>query len=196
MSWYGSKQSGHHGGGDIGHRSGARYPGDRTHGERHGNGDSQDRPRPSFNWGRSGHGTKRGENDPIGMIGGTANGKASTPRTASKLAIAAAIAALIFWSLLAGGAYALVEVAGGWLSANGGALLQGGKDVAGAVGVGKDIVDKVDIQSSAELLQQLVGAALMVARPTIVFLWLLGSLAILTAPFVATRLGRFVRSRH
>lgn len=129
------------------------------------------------------------------MIEGTA-GPARVSGKASKFAVVAAVAALIFWSLLAWGAYGLVDVLGGWLSAHGGALLQGGKDVAGAVGVGTDIVDKVDIQNSTGLLRQLVDAVLVVARPTIILVWLLGGLAILAAPFVMRRLGRFVRPRH
>ncbi|PLP58735.1 hypothetical protein CYK37_13775 [Mesorhizobium loti] len=114
----------------------------------------------------------------------------------SKFVVVVAIVALVFWSLLAWGAYELVDVLGSWLSTNGGTLLQGGRDAAGAVGIGKEVIDKVDIQGTARLLQQLVGAALVVARPTIVFVWGLGVLAIMAAPFVVRRLDRFVRSRH
>lgn len=121
---------------------------------------------------------------------------AQPSRFASKFAVVAAIAALVFWSLLAWGAYGLVDVLAGWLSTSGGALLQGGKDAAGAVGIGKEVIDKFDVQGTAGLLQQLVGAALAVARPAIVFVWFLGVLAILAAPFVVRRLDRFVRSRH
>lgn len=113
-----------------------------------------------------------------------------------KFAIVAAVGIFLAWTLLAIAAYGLVDGLGGWLSANSGALLQGGKDVAGVVGVGKELVDKVDVQGTTSLVQQVTGAALVIARPAIVALWFLGALAIIAVPFALRRFGLFRRSGH
>lgn len=187
MSWHGSKPSGRHGGDgrNIGHGAGHR--------DNHGH--AQERHDSAAQWGRAGQTASGGSASGHNNRGGT-NGSAHPSGIVSKFTTVAAIAALVLWSLLAWGAYGLVDVLGGWLFANGGRLLQGGKDAAGAVGIGKEIIDRVDIQGTSGLLQQLIGAALVVARPTIVFVWSLGALAIVAAPFVVRRLDRFVRSRH
>ncbi|MFE0015758.1 hypothetical protein ACFWXH_12990 [Mesorhizobium sp. NPDC059054] len=187
MSWHGSKQSGRHGGGgrNIGHGAGHRDNHSYDE-ERHGSAAQWGRVGEPASGGRAlGHNDRGGTNDPAQSSG-----------IVSKFAIFAAIAALVLWSLLAWGTYGLVDVLGGWLSANGGTLLQGGKDAAGAVGIGKEIIDRVDIQGANGVVQQLIAAALVVARPTIVFVWFLGALAIVAAPLVVRRLGRLVRSRH
>ena len=121
-------------------------------------------------------------------------GAVSSIPAMSKFAIVAAIGIFLAWTLLAVAAYGLVDVLGGWLSTNSGVLLQGGKDVAGAVGVGKELVDKVDVQGTASLVQQVLAGALVIARPAIVALWLLGALAIVAAPFALRRMGLLRRS--
>ncbi|MFD9897141.1 hypothetical protein [Mesorhizobium sp. NPDC059025] len=148
-------------------------------------------------WGRSAH--KRGS---IGadlfpsMPGRFSSNAPSDKVVQSKFVFVGAIGAVLLWSLLAWVAYGLVDGLGGWLSANTGALLQGGKDAIGTIGIGKDVVDQVNVQGAGGLLQQLIAAAVAVARPLIVFVWFLGSLAILAMPFVLRRLGGFVRSRR
>ncbi len=148
-------------------------------------------------WGRSGHDRGKAGADlfagvPGGFSGNVASGKAAQ----SKFAFFGAIGAVLLWSLLAWMAYGLVDGLGGWLSANTGALLQGGKDAIGTIGIGKDVVDQVNVQGAGGLLQQLIAAAVAVARPLIVFVWFLGSLAILAVPFVLRRLGGLVHSRR
>lgn len=115
----------------------------------------------------------------------------------SKFVFLGAIGAVLVWSLFAWVAYGLVDGLGGWLAVNSSALLQGGKDAIGTIGIGKEVVDQVNVQGAGGLLQQLVASAVAVARPVIVFVWFLGSLAILALPFVLRRLGSSLRSgRH
>lgn len=148
-------------------------------------------------WGRSGYKGGAGKDAFPVTPGRFSSNPASSPVIQSKFAFLVAIGAILLWSLLAWAAYGLVDGVGGWLSANTGALLQGGKDAIGAIGIGKDVVDQVNVQGTSGLLQQLVASVVVVARPLIVFVWFLGSVAILAAPFVLRRLGGFMRSgRH
>lgn len=147
-------------------------------------------------WGRSGHGRGKADADLLAGVSDRFSSNVASGRAVqSKFAFVGAIGAVLLWSLLAWVAYGLVDGLGGWLSANTGALLQGGKDAIGTIGIGKDVVDRVNVQGAGGLLQQLIAAAVAVARPLIVFVWFLGSLAILAVPFVLRRLGGLVHSR-
>lgn len=196
MSWLGPKRSKRRDrhGRDVS-RNGAGHRDDER--EELGRGDRHDGAEQSqFGWGRAGHESGQGSATFADIIRSDSNNPAQSRWAASKFVIVAAMAVLVLWSLVAWGAYGLVDMLGDWLTANGGTLLQGGKDAAGAVGIGKEIIDRVDIEGTTGLLQQLIAAALMVARPTIVFVWFLGAVAIAAAPFVVKRLGRLVRSRR
>lgn len=157
--------------------------------------------RSQAGWGRSGN-DRSGKDAFPGMTGGTGMAGKSLSNAApgsgslSKFAFLGAIGAVLIWSLLAWAAYGLVDGLGGWLTANTGALLQGGKDVIGTVGIAKDVVDQVDMQGTTGLLQQFVSMAVTVARPAIIVIWFLGALAILAVPFLLRRLGGLLRSRR
>ncbi|HEV2504168.1 MAG TPA: hypothetical protein VGV39_13915 [Mesorhizobium sp.] len=145
-------------------------------------------------WGRSRHDRSRAGADLLAGVPGRFSSNVASVQ--SKFAFVGAIGAVFIWSLLAWLAYGLIDGLGGWLSASTGALLQGGKDAIGTIGIGKDVVDQVNVQGAGGLLQQFVAAAVAVARPAIVFVWFLGTLAILAVPFVLRRLSGFVRSRR
>lgn len=154
-------------------------------------------PSGQFTWGRPGYDEERaGRNAVPGLAGRFSNNSTPSQVVQSKFVFLGAIGAVLLWSLFAWVAYGLIDGLGGWLSANTGALLQGGKDAIGTIGIGKNVVDQVNVQGASGLLEQLVASAVAVARPLIVFVWFLGCLAILALPFVLQRLSSFARSRR
>lgn len=185
----GSRRNEGHGDDDEREDRGDRY----RDGQRYDEGHSR-----QFAWGRpTGDRGYASEGAFGGRPGGGSSSPASAPSIQSKFVFLGAIGAVLVWSLFAWVAYGLVDGLGGWLSANSSTLLQGGKDAIGTIGIGKEVVDQVNVQGAGGLLQQLVASAVAVARPVIVFVWFLGSLAILALPFVLRRLGSSLRSgRH
>lgn len=89
-------------------------------------------------------------NRDLGMMGGPAPYDPH-PRTARRPSMALLLFGLVLWSLLAWVGYALVDPALGWAAASSGALVDGGKGLATAVGAGKEVgavVDKLNVSGA------------------------------------------------
>jgi len=164
------------------------------HGGRQNHGDSKHGS--SLGWGHSEqdrHDSFRGEQSSSASMPHMTFAEAARVPNMPRLVTVATIGIFIGWALLAVVAYSLVDIFGGWLSANSSVLLQGGKDLASAAGVGQVLVDKVDMQGTTTFVQQLLTGVLTIARPAIVILWIMGALAIVAAPFVLRRFRPKIR---
>ncbi|HDZ74507.1 MAG TPA: hypothetical protein ENH55_17425 [Aurantimonas coralicida] len=96
---------------------------------------------------------------------------------------------LIIWSLLAWGAYLLVDPVLGWFAGSVRPLADAGTGVARWFGLEQQAAASRDVANVDGLAGGLIGLVHVVAEPAILILWVLGSLALLAAPLVPSRLG-------
>lgn len=114
-----------------------------------------------------------------------------------KLGFGFVLVALIVWSAMAFAAYGLVDGLSTWLAGNAGTIVQGGKDVAGAAGLDKNVVDMVNLGQASGFVAQLIDLARIFAKPLIVVVWVVGAAAIVAVPALLRILGRpFGRAGH
>lgn len=107
-----------------------------------------------------------------------------------------ALILLAAWTLLAGLAYMLAEPVLGWIAANLGLLVSGGKVAATTAGVGKEagvLLDNLDTSGLAGQVIAFLGAVL---KPAIILVWGLGALALVAAPALLSWLSRWRASRR
>ncbi|CCV08374.1 exported hypothetical protein [Mesorhizobium metallidurans STM 2683] len=108
-----------------------------------------------------------------------------------------AIAGLAVWSLIAWIGYVLVDPVLGWVAANAGLLVDSGKGLATATGVGKEASSIVDGLDVSGFMGQAIALLRAILKPAIVVLWAIGALALLAAPMLLPRIGRLLaRRRH
>lgn len=84
----------------------------------------------------------------------------------------------------------------GWVAANAGLVVDSGKNLATATGVGKEAGDVVDSLNVSGVLGQVIALLQIVLEPAIVGLWAIGALAILAAPLILSKIGRLLASRR
>ena len=119
------------------------------------------------------------------------------PRLPRKLPMAVVLVGLVLWSLLAWTGYALVDPVLGWISANVGLLVDGGKSLATATGVGKEVRNVVDNLNVSGFLGQTIALMRVGLKPTIIVLWAIGALILVAAPLILPKIGRsFAERRH
>lgn len=138
---------------------------------------------------------RRDDRDPR-MAGGPVDydARARLPR---KLPMAVVLVGLVLWSLLAWAGYALVDPILGWVAANAGLLVDGGKGLAGAVGVGKEVGVVVDNLNVSGFLGQIIALLRVVLKPAIIVVWAIGAAVLVAAPLILPKIGRlFAGRRH
>lgn len=104
--------------------------------------------------------------------------------------MAGVLVGLVLWSLLALFCYALVDPVLGWIAANVGVLVDGGKGLATAVGAGKEVGSVVDSLNASGLLGQAIALLRIILKPTIVVVWVIGALVLIGAPTILRGRGR------
>lgn len=118
------------------------------------------------------------------------------PRLTRKLPRAVVLVGLVLWSLLAWAGYALVDPVLGWVASNAGLLVDGGKGLATATGVGKEVGSVVDNLNVSGFLGQAIALLRVVMKPAIIVLWAIGAVAIIAAPVILPRVGRLLGGRR
>ncbi|CCV11936.1 hypothetical protein [Mesorhizobium sp. STM 4661] len=118
------------------------------------------------------------------------------PRTLRPVAWIAVLIGLLIWSAAAWIGYVTVDSLLGWAAANAGIAIDSGKNLATGIGVGKEQVGAVDALNVSGLLGQAIALLRVVAKPAIVILWVIGALALLTAPLILSRIGRLLAARR
>tara|TARA_R110002072_G_scaffold198897_2_gene356506 strand:+ start:2244 stop:2672 length:429 start_codon:yes stop_codon:yes gene_type:complete len=108
-----------------------------------------------------------------------------------RLPLGLIVIGLITWSLLAWGAYLLVDPVLGWFAGSVGPLADAGTGVARWFGLGQQAAALRDVANVDGLAGGLIGLVHFVAKPAIVILWVLGSLALLAAPAILRRRSRW-----
>lgn len=103
---------------------------------------------------------------------------------------------VLVWSLLAWVGYGLADGILRWLASNVGTVVEGGRGLAGAAGVGKEVGAAIEAVQLAGVLGWLVSLLALVLKPAIVLAWGLGVLALLAAPLLLPRLLRFGLARR
>lgn len=105
--------------------------------------------------------------------------------------IAWAVAAMAFalWSLLAWGAYGLADGLLGWGATNAGAVIDGGRDLASAAGVGRPVGQAADALGLEGLASGGLGLLRAVLAPAVIVLWAVGAALLLAAPWLLSRFG-------
>ncbi|MCB4824563.1 hypothetical protein [Roseicella aerolata] len=98
---------------------------------------------------------------------------------------ASALTAVAVWSLLAWGAYGLVDGGLAWFGGNAAVLAERGHGLAGAVGAGREFGAAVEGLNAAGALGALRG----ILKPLIVVIWATGAVALLAAPLLLARLA-------
>lgn len=128
---------------------------------------------------------------------GNPSGGRPAPRMLRPISWIVAIIGLAVWSLLAWIGYALADPVLGWVAANAGLLVDGGKNLANATGVGKEVGSVVDALDVSGLLGQAIALLRVVLKPVIVVAWAIGALALAAAPWVLPKIGRLLAAhRH
>lgn len=108
----------------------------------------------------------------------------------------ALIVALAVWSLLAWMAYVLVDPALDWVAATSGILVDNGKGIATATGVGEQIGNAAAGLSAAGFWGQALAFLRLVLKPGIIIVWAIGALALIAAPVILPRIGRILGRRY
>jgi hypothetical protein len=108
----------------------------------------------------------------------------------------AALVGVALWTLLAWLSYASVDAVMNWLAANAGAVIEGGKDLAGAAGVGKEAGSFAERLNAGGFVAEVTKLLQVALRPAIVVVWALGVLGLLAAPLLVSRVRRMVGRRH
>lgn len=137
---------------------------------------------------------RRDDRDPW-MTGGPVDFD-TRPLLPRKLPMAVVLAGLVLWSLLAWVGYALVDPVLGWIAANTGLLVDGGKGLATAIGVGKEAGSVVDSLNVSGFLGQAIALLRTIVKPAIIVLWAIGALALAAAPVILPRVGRLLGGRQ
>ena len=104
---------------------------------------------------------------------------------------------LIVWSAIALIGYVSIDSLLAWTAAIAGNVVDSGKDLATAVGVGKEQVGALEALNVSGILGQAIILLKIIAKPAIVILWGIGVIALLAAPLILSRVGRlFALRRH
>lgn len=116
------------------------------------------------------------------------------PSLPRKLPMAVVLVGLVLWSLLAWVGYALVDPVLGWVAANAGLLVDGGKGLA--TGAGKEVGSVVDNLNVSGFLGQAIALLRVIVKPAIIVLWVIGTLVLIAAPVILPRIGRLLGGRR
>lgn len=106
------------------------------------------------------------------------------------------IVGLAVWSFLAWIGYISVDGLLDWAAANAGGAIDSGKNVASAVGIGKEAAGVVDALNVNGLLSGSIGLLQAIAKPAIVIIWALGALLLLAIPFILSKIGGLLSPRR
>ncbi len=96
------------------------------------------------------------------------------------------LGALLVWTLLAWGAWALVGPFLAWAGGMVAPVLDVGSAVGGAVGLGKEVGAVIEASRAEGIAQWLLGVLGWIARPAIVIIWIIGVGVILLARRLAS----------
>lgn len=150
--------------------------------------------------GRKPYGSPRGDHDEADFSGRRSRGKLSdgypAPRVLRPISWIVVLLILAFWSIVSWVGYASVDPVLGWAAANVGAMLEGGKNIVTATGVGKEIGSVVDSLNVSGLLGQAIALLLVVVKPLIIIVWAIGAIAVVASPVILPKLGRFRARRR
>lgn len=103
---------------------------------------------------------------------------------------------LAVWSLIAWISYALSDAVLVWAAGSAGVLVEGGKDLATATGVGKDVGPVLDNLNISGLWGQLIALLRVILKPAIVLLWAIGAVVLIAAPVILPRVRRLLNARR
>lgn len=103
---------------------------------------------------------------------------------------------LVVWSLIAWITYALSDAILVSVAGSAGVLLEGGKDLATATGVGKDVGTALDNLNVSGLGGQLIALLRTILKPAIVVLWAIGAVVLIAAPVIVPRVRRLLSARR
>lgn len=107
------------------------------------------------------------------------------------------VVALAVWSVLAWIGYVSVDIVVGWAAVLADFALTSAKDLAAAIGVGKEVGGVADSFKATGLLDQAFALLRWIAKPAIVVIWAVGALAIVAAPAILSRIrGQFTGRWH
>lgn len=137
---------------------------------------------------------QRDDRNPM-MAGGPVDYDAR-PRLPRKLSMTVAFVVLVLWSLLAWAGYALVDPVLDWIAANVGLLVDGGKDLATATGVGNEAGSLIDSLGGSGFWEQANALLRAIVKPAIVVVWAIGALVIIAAPVILQKVGRLLGARR
>lgn len=119
------------------------------------------------------------------------------PRMLKPIAWIVVLIGLMVWSAIALVGYVSIDSLLGWAAAIAGDVVDSGKDIATAVGVGKAQVGAVEALNVSGILGQAITLLKIIAKPAIVILWGIGVVALIAAPLILSRAGRlFALRRH
>lgn len=103
---------------------------------------------------------------------------------------------LVMWSLLAWATYVLVDPALDWIAAGTGTLVDSGKAVATATGVGKEIGGVAEGLNAGGFWDWILALLRVVLKPAIIIVWAIGALALIAAPAILPMIVGLRGRRH
>jgi hypothetical protein len=104
-----------------------------------------------------------------------------------RIPVAVTLAALAVWTLLAFGAWVVVDPLLVWAGGLVAPVLDVGSAVGGVVGMGKEVGAVIEASRAEGIAMWLLGVLGWLAKPAIVIGWALGAVAILIAPGLLRR---------
>lgn len=114
-----------------------------------------------------------------------------TPARRLRIPGAVLLGGIVIWSLLALGAWALIDPLLGWAAGVAGPATDVGVGVANWFGLGKEVSALRDVANVDGLVGWAVGPVHFLAKGGLVLVWLVGSAALIALPIVLRRRPRW-----
>ena len=114
-----------------------------------------------------------------------------TPGRRLRIPGAVLLGGIVIWSLLALGAWALIDPLLGWAAGVAGPATDVGVGVANWFGLGKEVSALRDVANVDGLVGWAIGPVHFLAKGGLVLVWLVGSAALIALPIVLRRRSRW-----
>ena len=99
---------------------------------------------------------------------------------------------LALWSFLAWIGYVSAEGILNWIAGNAYTVVENGKTIAGAAGVGKDAITVIEGLNLGDLAGSAIALLKIVLKPAIIVVWALGALVLVAVPLILAKARRFL----
>ena len=99
---------------------------------------------------------------------------------------------LALWSFLAWIGYVSADGILNWIAGNADTVVENGKTIAGAAGVGKDAITVIEGLNLGDLAGSAIALLKIVLKPAMIVIWAIGALVVVAVSLILAKAGRFL----